>query len=105
MTIARGHLEVLGGGTESPATELDVALDELARIERILERLLLLAKAERPDFLVVREIDVEAFLEDVFVRWSEVAPRVWRLAHVARAPSAPTRRRSGPRSTRCSRTR
>jgi signal transduction histidine kinase len=78
VTIARGHLELLGGdGRDSP--ELAVALDELGRIERIIDRLLLLAKADRPDFLVGGELDVEALLEDVFVRWSEVAPRAWRL--------------------------
>ncbi len=83
VTIARGHLE-LHGRAEGDAPELAVALDELARIERIIARLLLLAKAERPDFLAVQEVDVEPFLEDVFMRWSEVAPRVWRLGTLAR---------------------
>src|SRR5215207_5299877 len=60
VTIARGHLEVLQrlrGG----APEVDVALDELHRIERIVERLLLLAKADQPDFLAACDIDVEQF--------------------------------------------
>jgi signal transduction histidine kinase len=77
VTIARGHLELLR--REQPdAPELDVALDELARMERIVERLLLLAKSEQQGF-VFEEIDVEAFLSDLFIRWSEVAPRAWRL--------------------------
>ncbi len=77
VTIARGHLELLQ--REQPdSPELDIALDELARIERIVERLLLLAKAEWQGF-VHEEIDVETFLSDVFMRWSEVAPRAWRL--------------------------
>ena len=59
--------------------EVAVALDELGRIEHILERLLLLAKSNQPDFVVPAEIDVEPFLEDVFMRWSEVVPRSWRL--------------------------
>jgi two-component system OmpR family sensor kinase len=62
--------------------DLEIALDELGRIDRILDRLLLLAKAERPDFLVGSEVDVERFVEDVFVRWSDVTPRVWRLGPV-----------------------
>jgi signal transduction histidine kinase len=77
VTIARGHLELLR--REQPdAPELEVALDELGRLERIVERLLLLAKSEQPGF-VFEEIDLEAFLSDLFMRWSEVAPRVWRL--------------------------
>jgi len=77
VTIARGHLELLSRETDAP--ELAVALDELERMERIVDRLLLLAKAEQPDFVVLRDVDVERFLEDVFMRWSEVAPRAWRL--------------------------
>jgi signal transduction histidine kinase len=81
VTIARGHLELLGNDQPSPP-ELGIAIEELARIDGIIARLLLLAKAERPDFLAPGEIDVETFMEDVFVRWSDVTPRVWRLGPV-----------------------
>jgi signal transduction histidine kinase len=83
VTIARGHLEVLTRTDGSHRSEVRVALDELERIERILDRLLLLAKADQPDFVVLEEIDAEAFLEDVFMRWSEVAARSWRLGTLA----------------------
>ena len=77
ITIARGHLELLR--REQPdAPELEVALDELGRMERIVGRLLLLAKSEQHG-LGFQEIDLEAFLSDLFIRWSEVAPRAWRL--------------------------
>jgi signal transduction histidine kinase len=79
VTIARGHLELLERVEREAAPEIAVALDELARIERIVERLLLLAKAGEEGFLDLEEIDVEPFLEDVFMRWSEVAPRAWRF--------------------------
>jgi two-component system, OmpR family, sensor kinase len=59
-----------------------VALDELGRIEHILERLLLLAKSKQPDFVVPEKVDVQAFLEDVLVRWSGTVPRGWRLGEV-----------------------
>jgi signal transduction histidine kinase len=82
VTIARGHLDVLSR-LDGSSPEIEVALDELGRIERIVDRLLLLAKADRADFLALAAIDLEPFLEDVFLRWSEVAPRVWRLGAVA----------------------
>ena len=83
VTIAQGHLEVLRRANgDGPVQEVDVALDELERIERILVRLLLLAKADQPDFVVFGEIDPEVFLEDVLMRWSEVERRVWRLGRV-----------------------
>jgi signal transduction histidine kinase len=82
VTIARGHLELLD--VENPGSpDLAIVADELARLDGIIARLLLLAKADRPDFLVPGAIDVEAFLEDVFVRWSDVTPRVWRLGPTA----------------------
>jgi signal transduction histidine kinase len=82
VTIARGHLE-LSKNNGTMSAEIDVALDELERIERIVERLLFLAKADQPDFVVTTEIDLDPFLEEVFFRWSEVAPRVWRLGPLA----------------------
>src|SRR5205085_9739049 len=57
--------------------------DELGRIERIVERLLLLAKADHPNFLALTQIELEVFLEDVFMRFAEVAPRRWRLGELA----------------------
>ena len=82
VTIARGHLEVLRHNGHGPIQEVDVAVDELGRIERILQQLLLLAKTDHPDFVVLDEIDPEVLLEDVLMRWSEVAPRAWRLGPV-----------------------
>jgi signal transduction histidine kinase len=82
VTIARGHLEVLGR-TNGRIAEVDVALDELARVERILERLLFLARADQPNFIAAEQVELDRFLEDVFMRWSEVAPRTWRLGELA----------------------
>ena len=82
VTIARGHLELLAD--RGLTGEVDVALDELGRIDAIIERLLLLAAADQPDFLRIEGVEVESFLEDVFMRWSEVAPRAWRLGPLAK---------------------
>jgi signal transduction histidine kinase len=83
ITIARGHLEVLRA-ERGDAHELAIAQDELRRMESIVERLLLLAKAAQPNFLLLEELEVEQFLEDVFLRWSEIGPRrIWRLGPVA----------------------
>ncbi len=79
LTIARGHLE-LAGRSGDDATE--IALDELRRVDRILGQLLLLAAAGQPSFLRIESIELESFLEEVFIRWSGVAPRSWRLGAV-----------------------
>jgi signal transduction histidine kinase len=81
VTIARGHLELLERSVgEQP--QLDVAFDELRRIERIVDRLLLLARAERHDFLMPEPVRLVPFMEETFMRWAEVAQRAWRLGAI-----------------------
>ena len=81
-TIARGHLELLRShGVDAP--EVGVALEELGRIDEILERLLVLAAADQPDFIQPVMLDLEPLLEDVLMRWADLAPRSWRLGAVA----------------------
>jgi signal transduction histidine kinase len=82
-TIARGHLELLRREQANDSAEIEVALDELGRTERILDRLLLLARADQPDFIERERIELDHFLEDLFMRWAEVAPRSWRLGTLA----------------------
>ena len=82
MTIARGHLELAHAhGIQTP--EIAVALDELGRIDGILKRLLLLATVDQPDFVSMTCVELEPLLEDVFMRWAELAPRAWRLGELA----------------------
>jgi two-component system OmpR family sensor kinase len=81
ITIARGHLEMAQRlGAVQP--EIEVAHDELGRMERIVERLLLLAKAQSST-LAMADVELDSMIEDVVMRWSDVAPRVWRVGELA----------------------
>jgi two-component system, OmpR family, sensor kinase len=82
VTIAWGHLELLERRLGERPPELYVAFDELARMQRIVDRILLLARAQRADWIERRPIGLVSFLEDVFMRWAEVAPRAWRLGSI-----------------------
>ena len=82
VTIARGHLELLERRLGEEPSELQVAFDELAHMEKIVERILLLARVEQPEWIERRQIPLVAFLEDVFMRWADVAPRAWRLGAI-----------------------
>jgi signal transduction histidine kinase len=83
VTIARGHLEMLLR-ERGPVRRAEVAIDELRRMERIVERLLMLARTEHPGALVREPVDMEGLLEDCFVRWSDTIPRPWVLGDLAR---------------------
>src|SRR5581483_5755579 len=78
VTIARGHLDLLRL-SQGESNEVRVALDELSHIERIVDRLLLLAKAEQRDFVRPETVELEPLLSDIFLRWSGIAARAWRL--------------------------
>ena len=81
ITIARGHLEILRRATSGATSpEVGVAIDELSRMERIVERLLLLLRVGEAEFAgTAEEIDLDTLIEDVTMRWAGIAPRVWRV--------------------------
>lgn len=80
ITVAIGHAELLQRAADpaTMATDARVVLEELMRLRRLSERLLLLAAAEHPDFLHKRPIEIEPVLVEALHRWSPT-PRQWRL--------------------------
>ena len=74
ITIAQGSLEVLrrSGAWSREETEgaHDIVAGELARMTRLLQRLLLLERAAAPDHVAPAPTDVDALLEEVATRWS-----------------------------------
>lgn len=79
ITVIRGHLEVLGDDPAERAETVDLVTDELDRMARMVNDLLLLAKAERPGFLEAEEIRVGDLLHEVSLKASALAPRDWRV--------------------------
>jgi signal transduction histidine kinase len=80
ITVAIGHAELLQRTTDLPTIAADarVVTEELTRLRRLADRLLLLAAAEDPDFLHKKPIEVEPVLVEALHRWSPT-PRQWRL--------------------------
>jgi signal transduction histidine kinase len=77
LTIARGHLELVGerlpDGPERD--DVSVALDELRRLSRMSDSLLLLSTADDPRFLTRLPLDVGGLLEDIAARWEAATGR------------------------------
>jgi signal transduction histidine kinase len=82
ITVARGHAELARATAQDPRTERDmeVILDELDRLSRLSDRLLVLAAADHPDFLARQELQVRPFVQDRARRWAQTAPRAWETA-------------------------
>jgi len=83
ITIIRGHLELLGDDPEERRETIALVTDELDRMTRLVDDLLVLAKAERPDFLSLETVDSAALLADLHSKASALADRDWRVAQGA----------------------
>ncbi|MFK0115869.1 ATP-binding protein [Streptomyces sp. NPDC090994] len=83
ITIVRGHLELMGDDPAEREETVRLVTDELDRMSRIVEDLLLLAKAERPDFVRPGPVQLAELTADVYVKARTLGDRDWVLAEVA----------------------
>ncbi len=88
LTVIQGQIEVLANRQEVDHEELQrvsqLVRGETSRMRRIVDELLLLAQAERPDFLQLDEIEVAPFLEEIWDSATLVADRSFELAELPR---------------------
>jgi signal transduction histidine kinase len=80
ITVALGHAELIQRTASDPtiASDASVISDELLRLRRLADRLLLLAATEDPQFLHRTPVDLRVTVEDALHRWA-AAPRRWSL--------------------------
>lgn len=83
LTVVQGHLEVLdvADPLEVTATR-DLVLDELDRMTRLVNDLILLAQSRRPDFVRIEPVDLDRLLRDVLGKAEALADRRWGLEAV-----------------------
>lgn len=83
ITIIRGHLETLEADPEDRERTIALVLDELGRMSRLVDDLLLLARSERPDLLDLDVVDVETLTSDVHAKAGALGSRNWVLKQTA----------------------
>lgn len=80
ITIIRGHLELMDTGDPSDVAEARaLALDELDRMHRMVDDLVVLAKAKRPDFVRPRPVELGRLADDVLDKARALADRHWQV--------------------------
>jgi signal transduction histidine kinase len=83
LTVIRGQIEVLAAQTEPTVDEVRhveaVVTAEIGRLDRLVDDLLLLAKAEEDNFLRPQEIKLRPFLEDLWRGLALTAQRRFEL--------------------------
>jgi signal transduction histidine kinase len=89
ITIVRGNLELLSDDAAVRSEQRAVALDELDRMTRMVDELLMLARADQPDFLNLQQVDLDAFTAELDAKVRAIAERDWQ---VGAAPAAGAQR-------------
>lgn len=80
LTITQGHLELLDEGTpEERQQTLALVLDEVERMTRLVNDLVLLAAATRPDFARRTELDIGELVTSIHAKARVLGDRDWRL--------------------------
>jgi two-component system OmpR family sensor kinase len=80
LTIIGGHLQLLQAGDPRDVSETQVLLlEELDRMQSLVDELLLLARSGRPDFVRLDWIDADSFLEAALDRIRVLADRRWQI--------------------------
>jgi signal transduction histidine kinase len=82
ITIVRGHLELLDDDPVERQRTVKLVLDELDRMDRLVEDLRLIARAQRPDFLRLEYVQIGDLTRDLVANASALALRDWRLGTV-----------------------
>ncbi|WP_188190485.1 sensor histidine kinase [Nonomuraea sp. SYSU D8015] len=85
ITVIRGHLELMSDDPADRAETLALVTDELDRMNRIVDDLLTLAKAEQPGFLSVEEAELADLTVSVVAKARALGERTWRVDEVAEA--------------------
>lgn len=92
ITVIRGYLETLKYRPERQET-IALTIDELDRMGRLVNDLLLLAKAERPDFLTLKPEELDLLTEEIFLKVRPLANRQWQLESRGLSPLRVDRQR------------
>jgi signal transduction histidine kinase len=79
ITIIRCYLEQLNPDSQEQCEAVILMRDELNRMSRLVDDLLVLAKAKRPDFLNPEIIEIGSLTEEVYVKANALATRNWCL--------------------------
>ena len=83
IAVSRGHLELLAEGHLRDENDRRAAIalvtGELDRVSRFVDELLLLAKAESPDFLRLETVPLDELTEELLAKARATADRPWRL--------------------------
>ncbi|MGF1481839.1 MAG: sensor histidine kinase [Cyanophyceae cyanobacterium] len=88
ITVIQGQLEILQYRPEKQRETIELVTDELDRMSRLVNDLLLIAKAEQPHFLCLKLEELDWLTEELYFKAQALAQRNWRLESKGLSPVA-----------------
>jgi signal transduction histidine kinase len=93
ITVIQGHLDLIEDDPEERRRTLELVSDELERMSRLVHDLLLLSRAQRPDFLNLDTVDVTALTEEVHTKAAALGSQRWEIEATGRGRIVADRQR------------
>lgn len=94
ITVIQGQLDLLPYRPEKQSETIALITNELQQMNRLVNDLLLLTKAERPDFLMLKTEDLDWLTEELYFKARSLTPeRNWRLEAKGLYPATMDRQR------------
>lgn len=94
LTIVRGHLEVLDVGDQQDVVSTrELTLDELQRMNRVIDDLTTLAQADHPEFVHLKKVELGNLTDEVYDKARGLGDRRWLVDARADEPAVLDRER------------
>lgn len=78
LTVISGHLQVMDVSDEGDVRETrDLTLDEIVRMNRVIDDLLTLATVEHPEFLRPEQVELAALTDEIYEKVTALGDRTW----------------------------
>jgi signal transduction histidine kinase len=82
LTIIRVNLEMLSDDPDEQKQTIALVTDELDRMSRYVNDMILLAKSEQPDFLMLETVNLSNFTKEIYTKATALGERNWELEYI-----------------------
>jgi signal transduction histidine kinase len=82
LTIIRVNLEMLSDDPQERQETIALVTDELDRMSRYVNDMILLAKSEQPDFLILETVNLSDLTNEIYTKATSLGKRNWQLENV-----------------------
>jgi signal transduction histidine kinase len=82
LTIIRVNLEMLSDDPQERQATIALVTDELDRMSRYVNDMILLAKSEQPDFLMLETVNLSNFTKEIYTKATALGDRNWELEYI-----------------------